>query len=142
MRNMMGINYYWLPPNPLTRPIHIGKSSAGWCFALHVYMYGMPGMTPEELATFPAKNWDEWKELFAVKNSLIRDDYGEVRTAEGLMNVVTCRAWTSRVGTETEQWYRDNHAVAGPFGLSRQAIGEFCIEHGEGTWDCCVGDFS
>lgn len=138
----MGTNYWWLPPHPLIAPLHIGKSSAGWYFALHVYPDGIPNFDEEELKLYPARDFDDWKELFAVKNSLIRDGYGELRTVEHMIKVITCRAWTSRVGTHNEQWFHENGAIAGQFGLSRRIIGKCCVAHGEGTWDCCVGDFS
>lgn len=48
------------------------------------------------------------------------------------------------------QIYRDlnhflemNNAELGPNNLLRHKIdGQFCIGHGEGTWDYCIGDFS
>ena len=67
----MGTNFYWLAePSPECptchqRPVeterrHIGKSSAGWCFSLHVYL---DGEGPADL--------DQWRERFARVGSAI-----------------------------------------------------------------------
>ena len=129
----MGTNYYAYR-NVCERcgrgdePLHIGKSSAGWCFSLHVY--------PELGLT----DWPEWEEYLAKVTSVVRDEYGEAVTLEGLRQRVTERAWNGQPSSAT--WLRENHAVAGPKGLARHCLNDRCIKNGAGTWDCLVGDFS
>lgn len=142
----MGTNYYMIEG---TCPHcgrgggekHIGKCSAGWCFALHVY--------PDE----GINTLDDWRERW--EGHLIVDEYGDA----------VDHAWMLRTITEWEghsdftkplvpippfqpesDWsvflYR-NHAEPGPNGLMRHKVdGRRCIGHGEGTWDYLVGDFS
>tara|TARA_R110002073_G_scaffold244480_2_gene406517 strand:- start:1453 stop:1785 length:333 start_codon:yes stop_codon:yes gene_type:complete len=66
----MGTNFYWLKDehecNTCKRkyePIHIGKSSAGWCFSLHII--------PELGIT----NLDDWVNMFNTAGSIIVDEY-------------------------------------------------------------------
>lgn len=135
---ILGTNYYlYYKPCQhcgLTRPArHIGKSSGGWCFALHVY--------PDE----GIKDLDDWEgNLFAAVEAgdgEIRDEYGRDLTIEELMSLITGRAWES--GTfRAADWYSWNHAVPGPNGLARSKLGRNCIGHGKGTWDLITGEFS
>lgn len=113
----MGTNYYWTPPTEepcphcgrgpeQPRPRHIGKSSAGWCFALHVY----PG---EGINTL-----EDWKALWATGGTITA--YDEPITVEEMLNTITNR---SRDGEPfPADWLARNHAVPGPRGLARHAI--------------------
>lgn len=64
----MGTNYYWSQP-PCAHcgrsdpRIHIGKSSAGWAFSLHVY--------PDD----GINSLDDWEAKF--KSGQIHDEYGK-----------------------------------------------------------------
>ncbi len=104
---------------------HIGKSSGGWCFALHVY--------PEE----GINDWPDWQ----ARLRHIRDEYGDDISPEDLVAIVTNRKWL-RDKPNPPAWYRENHAERGPNGLARHRVGVHCIGHGAGTWDLIVGDFS
>ncbi len=125
----MGTNYYlrkdYCPHCERYEQLHIGKSSAGWCFALHVY--------PEQMIT----TLTDWKKLLAANGSRIVDEYGHEVPGAELLRIITERSWAGRpieLGTQD---------VHGPHGLGRHAIdGRFCIGHGEGTWDYLVGEFS
>ena len=74
----MGTNYYWSEEacqSPCKHcrggdRLHIGKSSGGWCFSLHVIPY-------EGINTL-----DDWKAKFALPGSEIVDEYGTRLTAE------------------------------------------------------------
>lgn len=131
----VGMNYY-LHENGCPHcgrgdePLHIGKSSGGWCFALHVY--------PDEEVGI--KNLDDWRAKWSAPNCRIKDEYGQVITPTEMDEIITAR----KSGTPpwNEQQRRENHAVAGPNNLVRRELGRFCIGHGEGTWDLLVGDFS
>lgn len=58
--------------------LHIGKSSAGWCFSLHVI--------PEK----GLNNLDDWVEFLTKCN--IRDEYGKKIKIRDLLNTITKRS--------------------------------------------------
>lgn len=137
----MGMNYSWQPMAPCEHcgrgyeeeQIHIGKSSSGWCFALHVY----PEMGIRDLADWQAK-WATGR---------IVNDSGEVLTPAQMLAIITERKGPEDdkvpygYGSWTE-FYTLNHAQAGPNGLLRCRVdGRECIGHGEGTWDLLACDF-
>ena len=134
----MGTNYY-LYEKPSCkecgRPYeakHIGKSSAGWCFSLHVI--------PEE----GINDLEDWKKLWNRRGAEIGDEYGHNLTISEMLSIITKRSRIAK-HDESAQWYRDNEAIPDPSGLGlvRQRIdGKFCIGHGKGTWDLLVGEFS
>lgn len=96
--------------------LHIGKSSGGWAFALHVRQFDCDEI-PSSLS--------EWKALFVVPGNKIVNEYGKVVSPEEMIETIQDRYWK------------------GPGGLRRHDVdGQFCIARGEGTWDLCVGEFS
>jgi len=116
---------------------HIGKSSGGWCFALHV---------DEEAGVTT---------LAQLQNILIRpditieDEYGHVVSYTRMMQIIMDRSHPvrefvpDRWYSSKEEFLRKNNAVDGPNGLFRHAIdGVHCVGHGEGTWDYITGEFS
>lgn len=131
----MGTNYYLITKicqhcNRAGEEKHIGKSSGGWHFALHV--------EPEDdIATL-----DDWKALFAQPDSKIFDEYGKEITVDEMLKIITERSWQRKNDWPKEQ-YEQNHAQPGINGLVRHKIEPgHCVSHGEGTWDCIVGEFS
>ena len=137
----MGTNYYW-HTNCCDKcgrgdePKHIGKSSGGWCFSLNVY--------PEQ----GIRDLGDWTERWAQPGTKIVDEYGDTQTPARMLSIVTERSWNN-----TKKWWmgyadeadfhRQNHSESGPNGLLRHRIdGQSCIKHGEGTWDCLLGEFS
>jgi hypothetical protein len=121
----MGTNYYLetniCPHCGRFEELHIGKSSAGWCFALHVY--------PNKGITTLA----DWIPLFATES--IRDEYGGKVSPTKLIDIITDRSWPGPIEP-------DSDTVPGPNNLLRHKLGSFCIGHGAGTYDYCIGDFS
>ena len=131
----MGTNYY-LSSRPACeccgRPfeqLHIGKSSGGWCFSLHVI--------PEE----GINDLDDWKRLWSESGREITDEYGKTIAPSEMLNVITERSWGKK-SDNGKKWFEENHAQPGPKGLARHAVGRFCKSHGAGTWDCIEGEFS
>jgi hypothetical protein len=138
----MGTNYY-LHRNLCrhcgrsNEPMHIGKSSAGWCFALHVI---------PELGINDLPDWQrEWETGF------IKDEYGDALDATAMLRVITERRWRDESHWDTEWWigYRSevdfhvkNYSERGPNGLLRHQLGRWCVGHGAGTWDLMPGEFS
>ena len=143
----MGTNYYWYPEPPCPccgrrpEPVHIGKSSGGWCFALHVY----PFWVGNEPGAFAADSLEAWKHKFETEGSYIEDEYGDLVSVESLLQSITQRSARNPDFEYPDSWYEENHAVPGPRGLARRKIdGDFCVAHApdDGTWDLCIGEFS
>lgn len=126
----MGTNFYIKRPDD-GLDLHIGKSSAGWCFALHVY--------PEA----GLNNLDDWEELLYEPYITIEDEYGRRITPTDMLNCITNRSWAPALDLYDQAFHDQNGSEPGPNGLVRSKIdGVHCIGHGEGTYDYVVGDFS
>ena len=132
----MGTNYYFYeePACPhcgyQAKPLHIGKSSGGWVFALHAY--------PEK----GINDLDDWIDIFKASDTQVKNEYN-VRVSSDTMLAIIIGRQFAREEPESDSWYQTNHAVPGPNGLARSKIdGIYCIGHGEGTWDLHVGEFS
>jgi hypothetical protein len=135
----MGTNYYMVkgqhipetdydhPLNGLLRDgtgvcakIHIGKSSGGWCFSLHV----MP-----EHGIHNLQDWKALVERLLADGWRIEDEYREIITQDVLWDVV------ERAG---ERWVRRDGRP-----LMRHLVDEsHCIGNGEGLYDYVLGHFS
>lgn len=135
----MGTNYYaTLPPCPhcgrTDERVHIGKSSAGWCFSLQTH------------TSLGINTLDDWKRYLADK--VITDEYGVNCTIDDLLTVITDRKWCKREDDPFgyDSWadfHEDNHSEFGPNNLLRHRVdGRFCSGHGEGTWDYMTREFS
>ena len=143
----MGTNYY-LHDKPDCEccgrpyePKHIGKSSAGWCFSLHVI--------PED----GINTLDDWRRLWSAPGAYIRDEYGREVPAADMEDWITKRGrerdwsdprwWSGPFGYSSEaEFHARNNSQRGPNGLLRHQIGPYCVGHGEGTWDYMTGEFS
>lgn len=129
----MGCNYYLLQPScghcgKSGDRLHIGKSSAGWVFAVHL---------------IPERNLNclnDWIQFIKVNTGIgwtLVDENDKPITLSDLVNTITNRSWSA----PTE--HDDRYSVPGPNNLSRHKLDEsFCVAHGPGTWDYIVGDFS
>ena len=111
----MGTNYY-LHQKPdceccgrQFEPLHIGKSSGGWCFALHV--------VPEN----GINTLDDWRALWSATSAVIRDEYGDTVSIEDMERVITQRKWR---GQSPDRHY-DRHCVGHGEGTWDYIIGEF-----------------
>ena len=132
----MGTNYYYYEKEACAccgrpfYPIHIGKSSGGWCFIMHI---------------IPEKNintLDDWIMLFNVTGSYITDEYNKKISITEMLEIIKVRSWTFNV-KHNENFHIMNHSEDGPNNLCRCKIdGEHCVGHGEGTWDYIIGEFS
>lgn len=133
----MGTNYYLKTGSPCptcghhpNAERHIGKSSAGWCFSLHV--------DPDN----GIASLDDWRRLWSEPGAAIEDEYGQSVSAEEMADIITDRGRSDPLGWDAAMLAR-NSAVEGPNNLARHRIdGRFCIGHGDGTWDLLVGEFS
>jgi len=109
--------------------LHIGKSSGGWCFSLHV----IPERGINDL-------WD-WFDLLLDPDRIIVDEYREVISFSEMFRKITQRG-RSDDKSWTERMLQQNYAEPGPNNLVRHQIGHGCVKHGAGTWDCITGRFS
>lgn len=107
---------------------HIGKSSGGWCFGLHVY--------PDE----GINNLGDWLPLF--RKGVIRDEYNKLRTPAEMVDIIVGRASVHK--PPTPEWLEEQEAVfdKASGSLRTKIDGHHCIGHGEGPWDFMVGEFS
>jgi hypothetical protein len=118
--------------------LHIGKSSAGWCFSLHVI--------PEQ----HINTLEDWIALWSKPEAFICDEYDtEISGAEMEAIITERRSLTNLNERIWPSFYRDeqdfhtcNDSERGPNNLIRARISATCIGHGDGTYDCIVGDFS
>ena len=135
----MGTNYYLIRKDDVCHccghkkePLHIGKSSYGWCFALHV--------EPDK-DNFP-HTLLEWRALFNLNSYRIEDEYGDELTTDEMLDKITNRSHP-HPNTWDDYKLEDNCAEPGPNNLVRHRIdGRHCVGHGEGTWDYITGEFS
>lgn len=81
----MGTNYYLRKKNYLENRydrsdagFHIGKSSFGWAFSLHV----VPGI---------AESLEDWKVLWSSEPFIIVDEYGAEVPKEEMLSIITER---------------------------------------------------
>ncbi len=135
----MGTNYYWYPSDSSCtacgrsdEPLHIGKASIGWVFALHVI--------PEK----NLGNLEDWRNLWeGDPEGEIKDEYHRSVAPHGMLQIITNRSFSAGLGPRSDPFFlTSNRAAAGPHGLLRSRLGEPRISHGEGTWDLHQGEFS
>ena len=141
----MGTNYYLheAPPCPTCgrqdEPLHIGKSSAGWCFSLHI----IPAESIFDLS--------DWITRWSKRGCVILNEYDDTISTEEMLKVITRRSSPNRdweaapLALGYPDWatfHSRNHSQPGPNGLLRHQLGRWCASHGEGTWDCLPGEFS
>jgi len=134
----MGANYYLYAPacshcGHAKEPLHLGKSSTGWCFGLHVY--------PEQ----DLVDWqDIWARIIAVEElgGFIQNENGETIDSGLFFTIVWDRG---RKEPHSLQWLKGNHAIPGPYGLARHIVdGNHCIGNAglDAPIDYFVGEFS
>ena len=77
----MGTNFYFhrrpcIHCGAKNAPLHIGKSSGGWCFGLHVI--------PEEGIC----DLDDWEAVWEKENGTIENEYGEIIEPEEMLQII------------------------------------------------------
>jgi len=122
-------------------PLHIGKSSGGWCFALATH----PGDSINDL--------EDWIRLWSQPGACIVDDYENRISPKEMESIIRDRSSDQPFdsdGRQTffsifykseEDFHEKNKSQRGPNNLLRYKVGDFCVKHGEGTWDCMTGYF-
>ena len=135
----MGMNFYTIQQTNLSSFLsgdssandtyHIGKSSYGWVFSLHVDhdrgIYDLDDMLP----------------MLTDSKRIIVDEDGKEISLVKLMLTIMGRSM-DKLPTELPSYYSRN-AILGEKNLLRSELGHnHCVKHGAGTWDCIIGDFS
>ena len=115
--------------------MHIGKSSYGWCFSLHVGKWLNDSDDAPEAHTL-----EDWQALWNREGWVIVDEYQRTVTPEEMFSIITERGGEhTSIGFD----YHRNHAEPGPNNLVRHRIdGRHCVGHGGGTYDYIPGEFS
>lgn len=108
-------------------PLHIGKSSAGWCFAL------------ARNETEGLLNLSDWIKAFSRSDVTIMDEYGKKVSAAEMVVTITCRHREDRPDLNSLEY---GDAYIGPGNMLRTPIGNHCVAHGAGPWDIFIGEFS
>lgn len=107
--------------------LHIGKSSGGWCFSLHV---------------IPEKGLDSltsWMTYLVENECVIKDEYGDIVSVSEMVSIIVDRRGCEGVDLSK---YLDSYSEIGPNNLLRHKLdGKWCVGHGEGTWDLIAGEF-
>lgn len=145
----MGTNYYWHRDSCAhcgrsDEPVHIGKSSGGWCFGLHV---AEPGSVVTVGSVELPHDLNGWRILFDMPGSKIVNEYGEEITAERMLVEITERGRPPDAQGFDAEWLGRNNATVGPNNLARHTgfhrYGEWGRPGPENeTWDYCYGEFS
>jgi len=105
---------------------HIGKSSIGWCFSLHVI--------PE----IGIHSFEGWVPILMNPERFIVDEYQKVISFMQLYSIIHDRKGENNF---TSEQLAANFAIQDASGLLRHEIGGNCIAHGPGTYDLMVGYF-
>lgn len=141
----MGTNYYVETHPPCEKcgreykQLHIGKSSFGWVFHLHIY--------PED----GINDLPDWERIFngeVYPKVKIVDEYDRPVTAKAMLQHITQRRGVGEKYLppgykDWAEFYKDKDYDLGPNNLLRLKIdGTHVVGHGSGTWDLNVGEFS
>ena len=140
----MGTNYYSVLKSELPsldptinfyyskNTYHIGKSSYGWVFSLHV----IPDIGIIDLAS--------WFYYLSHPDRSIIDENGNEISFEEMMTIIKERK--RELPPQAPLHFYSQSAIMGPNNLIRSKIdGEHVVswgDNGHGTWDCIVGEFT
>lgn len=130
----MGTNYHWHEkPAPChacghddSKVLHIGKSSLGWVFMLHV--------DPEE----GLNTLRDWRDRWLEPGSKILSEYGTLISIDQMLDIILDREHTGEVWSGMKQ--ANNGAIPGPRGLYRGHKNFAPID--DATYDLVDGEFS
>ena len=134
----MGTNYYAIKTCECCGnkdKYHIGKSSAGWVFSLHVEPDNGIG------------NFHDVLKIIKNPDRKIFDEYDRRIPKSELLNTIRNRSNKRKGGVPSpyqtwDEFHEVNDSIQGPNNLLRHKIKHNCIAHSNGTWDCIKGKFS
>jgi hypothetical protein len=134
----VGTNYY-LHRKPCVccgrgdDPLHIGKSSAGWHFSLHV----IPNQKINSL--------NDWITLWSDEGAVIKNEYNEVVTPEFMISNITERKGKADWNGKPFGWLSWGSFHASNFsepGLNGLIAHRWNATRTDGTYDLIEGEFS
>lgn len=133
----MGTNYYLEggacghcgQPLPDAPRLHIGKSSMGWAFTLHII--------PED----GINNLFDWIERWERPNARIVDEYGRAVTPYDMLKTVVKRHRPEGPQMTPDDLAR-NHAFIGANNMLVHVPDAHAEPHGMVMWSRCKGEFS
>jgi len=137
----MGTNYYLVDRTDECKCCghgvakhHIGKSSGGWCFSMHV---GYRVIHPLTRIETEIKDFESLKPFLSLLE--IRDEYGEVISEKEILSIIQDR-WTDK--SPPRHSICEGAEVTSDNLLRMKIDGRYCVGHGEGTWTYHAGEFS
>ena len=122
---------------------HIGKATAGWCFALHVF-------SCEDKTEPSIRSLRDWVHFWATHEGRIVDEYGSRLSIDSMLQVILGRR--REVPQEVEaraQWRKKAQEYASGEG-GRGEVGVLCttarfgqnVQPGDGPYSLCWYTFS
>ena len=134
----MGTNYYWTEKPPCGHcgrhfeEVHVGKSSGGWAFGLHVD------------SGIGISTLEDWINRWNLPGSSIRNEYGDAVSADEMLATVTKRSRPDKVKWSAEELQRNYAFVDKATNLLRHdpRLDRNCRGNGDGTFDYIEGEFS
>lgn len=90
----MGTNYYWTEEGG--DRVHIGKSSVGWCFGLHV--------------TDDIQSLDDWKVQW-TRPGRIEDEYSKRLSSTEMLVIITERGREDPIGWDEHMLSMNHHLL-------------------------------
>lgn len=116
----MGMNYFW-HEKPACKECkrdyprrHIGKSSFGWCFALHVYPEAL-----QDQGELSINELDDWIHLWSTSGSYIENENHERIPSQRMIEIICDRDPKSSRRQDPDRTH--------------------CLGPGKGMYDLCVG---
>ena len=133
----MGTNYYAIKKCTCCGnedSYHIGKSSGGWTFSLHV--------EPNE----DINDLQDVLKIIEDPERIVKDEYDRVLSKSEMLDTIKNRKCEEMGSPPTgyrswKHFHILNDTLEGPNNLLRHKLKYNCIAHGEGTWDCIEGEF-
>lgn len=130
----MGLNYYWhQKPAPCVtcghdeaKVTHIGKSSMGWVFMLHI--------DPEE----SLNTLEDWQDRWKEPGSKILNEHGTLISIVQMNSIILERSNPNNPWSSNKM--KDNGAIHGPYGLRRSVANHPAPD--DATYDLDGGEFS
>ena len=130
----MGTNYYVNKKPDLVDilrgeedlELHLGKSSAGWCFSLRIY--------PE----MGLVNLETWYKFLSKGRITITDEYGTTHDIDDVIHRITKRSWKHEHTLSDIKKYPDRFHKDG----CRRHTSSDQTKPGKGSYDLCNYEFS
>lgn len=128
------MNYYMIDSMTDKFRYHIGKSSFGWTFSLHIKPPFINGIK-------------EIERFLSLQSVHVEDQNKNILTKDEMLSIIYNRIGEDKWWNEiTQEWLDQRDAIKDPRNLVRFKVGDIdvhvkCIGYEDGPWDLIVGDF-